>query len=106
VSNFSFSADENFKAKFEPLAEVLGVENHLKNMAEVFERAMDISLEKNDPKKKLERRLEKERNRKVSKDKTSPRSGNLAVQDVEFNRLGCAGFVWEVVATQGPRWNI
>jgi hypothetical protein len=43
--NFRFSADGDFKAKFERLAEVLGVENPLKNMAEVFERAVDISLE-------------------------------------------------------------
>ncbi len=61
--NFRFSADKSFKEKFERLAEVLGVENPLKNMDEVFERAMDISLEKKDPKKKLERRLEKERKR-------------------------------------------
>ncbi len=58
--NFRFSADGDFKEKFERLAEVLGVENPLKNMAEVFERAVDISLEKKDPKKKLERRLERE----------------------------------------------
>jgi hypothetical protein len=63
VFNFRFSADINFKEKFERLAEVLGVENPLKNMAEVFERAMDISLEKKDPKKKLERRLQRERKR-------------------------------------------
>jgi hypothetical protein len=58
--NFRFSADRNFKAKFERLAEVLGVENPLKNMAEVFERAMDISLDKKDPKRKRERRLKRE----------------------------------------------
>ncbi len=55
--------NKSFKEKFERLAEVLGVENPLKNMDKVFERAMDISLEKKDPKKKLERRLEKERKR-------------------------------------------
>jgi hypothetical protein len=54
------------------LAEVLGVENPLKNMAEVFEKAMDISLEKKDPKKKLERRLEKERRRGAAPKKASP----------------------------------
>ncbi len=55
--NFRFSADGNFKEKFERLAEVLGVENPLKHMAEILERAVDISLEKKDPKRKRERRL-------------------------------------------------
>jgi hypothetical protein len=48
--NFRFSADGSFKAKFERLAEVLGVENPLKHMADIFEKAVDISLEKKDPK--------------------------------------------------------
>jgi hypothetical protein len=69
--NFRFSADGNFKAKFERLAEVLGVENALKNMAEVIEKAIDISLEKKDPKRKLERRLEKKRKRKPRPDEVS-----------------------------------
>jgi hypothetical protein len=72
VFNFRFSADKKFKEKFGRLAEVLGVENPLKNMAEVFERAMDISLEKKDPKKKLERRLKRERKRGASSKKSSP----------------------------------
>jgi hypothetical protein len=70
VYNFRFSADEDFKAKFERLAEVLGVENPLKNMAEIFERAIDISLEKKDPKKKLERRQKRERKRNASSEKS------------------------------------
>jgi hypothetical protein len=70
--NFRFAADGNFKAKFERLAEVLGVENPLKNMAEVFEKAVDISLEKKDPKKKLERRLERERKRSAGSSKSCP----------------------------------
>jgi hypothetical protein len=72
VFNFRFSADKNFKGKFERLAEILGVENPLKNMAEVFEKAMDISLEKKDPKRKLERRLEKERKRGASSKRARP----------------------------------
>jgi hypothetical protein len=71
--NFRFSADGNFKAKFERLAEVLGVENPLKNMAEIFERAVDISLEKKDPKKKLERRLQRESARNASSGKSYPK---------------------------------
>jgi hypothetical protein len=54
------------------LAEVLGVENPLKNMAEVFERAVDISLDKKDPKRKRERRLKKERGRGAEKVESRP----------------------------------
>jgi 5-methylcytosine-specific restriction endonuclease McrA len=70
--NFRFSADRNFKEKFERLAEVLGVENPLKHMAEIFEQAVDISLEKKDPKKKLERRQERERKRNALKGQSRP----------------------------------
>ncbi len=70
--NFRFSADETFKDKFERLAEVLGVENPLMNMAEIFERAVDISLEKKDPKKKHERRLARKRKQNVRTEKSSP----------------------------------
>jgi hypothetical protein len=72
VFNFRFSADGNFKEKFERLAEVLGVENPLKNMVEVFERAVDISLEKKDPKKKRERRLARESKRGEASEKSRP----------------------------------
>ena len=58
--NFRFSADRDFKDKFERLAEVLGVENAQKHMADIFEKAIDIALEKKDPKKKLERRKKRE----------------------------------------------
>jgi hypothetical protein len=56
VFNFRFSADRSFKEKFERLAEVMGVENAQRHMAEILEQALDIALEKKDPKKKLERR--------------------------------------------------
>ncbi len=59
IFNFRFAANGDFKKKFERLAEVLGVENPLKNMAEVFERAVEISLDKKDPKRKLERRRQR-----------------------------------------------
>jgi hypothetical protein len=58
--NFRFSADRAFKEKFERLAEVLGVVNAQKHMADIFEKAIDIALEKKDPKKKLERRQKRE----------------------------------------------
>ena len=70
--NFRFSADRNFKEKFERLAEVLGVENPLKHMAEILERAVDISLEKKDPKKKRERRLERERAKAAPREPSRP----------------------------------
>ena len=73
VFNFRFAADADFKAKFERLAEVLGVENPLKNMAEVFERAVDISLEKKDPKKKHERRIERQRKQSTAREKSRAR---------------------------------
>ncbi|TDI48157.1 MAG: hypothetical protein E2P02_01590 [Acidobacteria bacterium] len=60
VYNFRFSADKDFKDKFERLAEVLGVENAQKHMALVLEKALDLALEKKDPKKKLERRRKRQ----------------------------------------------
>ena len=54
--NFRFSADRSFKDKFERLAEVMGVENAQRHMAEILEQALDIALEKKDPRRKLERR--------------------------------------------------
>jgi hypothetical protein len=72
IFNFRFAADGDFKKKFERLAEVLGVENPLKNMAEILEKAVDISLEKKDPKRKLERRLERQRKESEPKGKSRP----------------------------------
>ncbi len=63
--NFRFSADRDFKDKFERLAEVLGVENAQKHMADILEKALDIALEKKDPKKKLERRKKRENSSKA-----------------------------------------
>jgi len=61
IYNFRFSGGREFKDKFERLAEVLGVGNAQKNMAEIIEKALDIALEKKDPKKKLERRIKRQR---------------------------------------------
>jgi len=60
IFNFRFSADKEFKDKFERLAEVMGVENAQKNMTEILGTALDIALEKKDPKKKLERRRKRQ----------------------------------------------
>src|SRR5215470_8398160 len=61
VHNFRFSADKAFKEKLLRAAEVLGIKNPQRNLAEVIERALDITLEKKDPQQKLERRRERER---------------------------------------------
>ena len=61
VYNFRFSANRDFKDKFERLAEVVGVVNTQKHMAEISEKALDIALEKKDPKKKLGRRRKRQR---------------------------------------------
>ncbi len=60
VHNFRFSAGKEFKEKFERLAEVLGIEGAVRRMPEILEKALDLALEKKDPKKKLERRKKRE----------------------------------------------
>ena len=76
VFNFRFSANRDFKDKFERLAEVVGVENAQKHMAEILEKALDIALEKKDPKKRLERWRKKQRARTAKS-----RSNEVAKKD-------------------------
>jgi len=57
VFNFRFSANREFKEKFDRLAEVLGVENALQHMTEIMGRALDDSLDKRDVKRRRARRL-------------------------------------------------
>ena len=66
VFNFRFSADRSFKEKFERLAEVMGVENAQKHMAEILEQALDVALDKKDPKRKLERRKARQKATKTT----------------------------------------
>ena len=73
VFNFRFSADRSFKEKFERLAEVMGVENAQRHMAEILEQALDVALDKKDPKRKLERRKARQ---KVAK--ATPRPDEVA----------------------------
>ena len=72
--NFRFAADQEFKRKFERLAEVLGVENPLHHMAEIMEQALDIALDKKDLQRKRARRLEREARgiAKPSQEKSCP----------------------------------
>src|SRR3989449_5761138 len=60
VYNFRFSARKDFKEKLFRVAEVLGIEAPEKNLAKILERALDLTLERKDPQKKLERRLVRE----------------------------------------------
>ena len=55
--NFRFAAGNDFKLTLERLAEVLGVGNPAKYMAEILERALGLALEAKDPQRRLERRL-------------------------------------------------
>ncbi len=71
--NFRFAADRAFKEKYERLAEVLGVENPSRHMAEILEQALD----KKDLKRKHERRLQRKskrnaRTEKPAKSKSRP----------------------------------
>ena len=45
------------------LAEVLGIENTERNMQEVSEKAIDIALNRKDPKTKLEHRIKREKSK-------------------------------------------
>jgi hypothetical protein len=69
--NFRFAADRDFKEKFERLAEVLGVENPLQHMAEILEKAVDLALEKKDPRERLQRRKEGHARKKSRPDEIS-----------------------------------
>ncbi len=60
VYNFRFSAGKGLKEKLERLAEVLGIESSTGRMPEIIETALDLALEKKDPKRKLERRRKRE----------------------------------------------
>ena len=63
IYNFRFSADKAFKEKLLRVAEVLGIPAPERNLARVLERALDLTLEKKDPQRKLERRREREHDR-------------------------------------------
>ncbi len=87
VFNFRFSADRSFKEKFERLAEVMGVENAQKHMAEILEQALDVALDKKDPKRKLERRRARQKATKTTPDPKLP-SGSLGSEGVSES-FGC-----------------
>lgn len=95
--NFRFAADKSFKEKFERLAEVLGVENAQKHMAEILEQALDVALEKKDPKQKHERR----KARKVAEPSPSP--DEMSASTPATSRRVSAGARGRVFARAGYR---
>lgn len=64
--NFRFSAGSEFTEKFHRLAEVLGVECPHLHLEEIFGQAIEMALDKKDPKRKLERRRKREAKREGS----------------------------------------
>ena len=58
--NFRFSARKSLKLKIERLAEVLGIEGGIRRMSEIIEKAVDLALERKDPRQKHERRKKRE----------------------------------------------
>ena len=68
VYNIRFSAGKSMKEKLVRFAEVLGIDGATRHMPEIFEKALDLALEKMDPKQKLERR----RKRQAARSKTRP----------------------------------
>ena len=64
--NIRFAAGKSMKEKLVRFAEVLGIDGATRHMPELFEKALDLALEKIDPKKKLERR----RKRQAARSKT------------------------------------
>ena len=111
IFNFRFAADQSFKEKFERLAEVLGVENAQKHMAEILEQALDVALEKKDPKQKHERRQARERRLEVAKTTPSPDEVSLSepvtsrnvASDVRGRVLATAGYQCEYRARDATR---
>jgi hypothetical protein len=64
VYNFRFAAGKSFREKLLRVAEVLGIENPERSMAEILERGLDLLLEKKAPERKRARRLEREERRR------------------------------------------
>ena len=79
VFNFRFAANRRLKDKITRLAEVLGVHDPSRNLAELIETAVDLALDKKDPRKKQERRRQREAKKGQSADTkvTSSRSNEI-----------------------------
>ena len=87
--NFRFSADKAFRDKFERLAEVLGVDNPEKNMAALFEKALEVTLDQRDPVRRHTRRL-----KRGQADAKRPRLNEVLTRHVpaeKYDRVHVAG---------------
>ncbi len=109
--NFRFSSGKEFKGKFERLAEVLGIEGAVRRMPEILEKALDLALEKKDPKQKLQRREKREATRsKTPLDEAAgtpkceghDRSGYVP-SSVRERRMEHAGYQCEYTGPDGVR---
>jgi hypothetical protein len=65
VYNFRFAAGKSFREKLLRAAEVLGIENPERSLAEILEKGLDLFLEKKDPVRQRARRLEREERRQM-----------------------------------------
>jgi hypothetical protein len=65
VYNFRFAAGKSFQEKLLRVAEVLGIENPERSMAEILEKGLDLLLEKKAPERKRARRLERDERRRA-----------------------------------------
>jgi hypothetical protein len=101
--NFRFGAERRFKEKLERLAEVLGVENTEKNLAELLEKAVDLALDKKDPKRKRERRLAKARTKKPRPDEVSKVPSRHIPSEVRERVHERAGYRCEYRGRDGTR---
>ena len=77
--NFRFSAGKAFTEKVRRLAEVLGIESPQNHLEEIFEAAVEIALEKKDPKRKAERRRKREARRQAPR----PGDGNMNAEGAQ-----------------------
>jgi hypothetical protein len=59
IYNYRFAAGKAFRDKVERLGEVLGIERPERHLEELFEKALDIALDRKDPRKKHERRMKR-----------------------------------------------
>ena len=105
--NFRFAADKEFKLKLERLAEVLGIENPAKNMAEILEKALGLALEAKDPERRLERRLARKRRQEDAALKSQSancesRPGEIASREPATSRHVQAKIVMRRLQAHGP----
>jgi hypothetical protein len=77
VYNFRFAAGKSFREKLLRAAEVLGIENPERNMAEILEKGLDLFLEKKDPLRQWARRLEREERKQTGSARES-RPGEIS----------------------------